>query len=229
MAALAHQMTIPLAPAPCYSREDFLQSEANAQALRWIDGWPQAWPAYGAVLQGPAGSGKTHLLHIWSARAEARVLDAAEVMAVAPTALVEQGARIALDTLSDYAGDAACERQLFHLLNAVKEAQGAVLLASCTPVPQLPIQLPDLSSRLKMLPSVVIDAPDDALLSALFIKLLHDRQIRVGERVVHYVLTRIERSFTAVQSCVEALDHAALTRRQPITVALARDVLAEGG
>ncbi|HLI21649.1 MAG TPA: DNA replication protein, partial [Stellaceae bacterium] len=66
---------------------------------------------------------------------------------------------------------------------------------------------------------------DDALLAAVLVKLFGDRQLRIGEEVIAYLLPRIERSFASAQEIVAALDRAALAGRRPVTVKLARQVL----
>ncbi|RMF01714.1 MAG: chromosomal replication initiator DnaA, partial [Alphaproteobacteria bacterium] len=44
--------------------EDFFVSDCNRDAIRLIDAWPE-WTSRVQVLVGPAGSGKTHLAHVW--------------------------------------------------------------------------------------------------------------------------------------------------------------------
>ncbi len=85
--------------------------------------------------------------------------------------------------------------------------------------------LPDLASRLTAAPAVEIGPPDDVLIGAVMVKLFHDRQLRVGEDVIRFLLARMERSFDAVRAIVAALDRSALAARRNITVPLARDVL----
>ena len=67
--------------------------------------------------------------------------------------------------------------------------------------------------------------PDDALLSAVLVKLFTDRQLRVSGEVVHWLTLHMERSFDAARRLVDQLDAAALAERRGITVALARGVL----
>jgi chromosomal replication initiation ATPase DnaA len=63
------------------------------------------------------------------------------------------------------------------------------------------------------------------LLAALMVKQFQDRQLRVGEDVVLYLVARMERSFASVSGIVGAIDAAALERARPVTVPLAREIL----
>ena len=85
--------------------------------------------------------------------------------------------------------------------------------------------LPDLRSRLAAAASVAIEAPDDALLAAVFGKLFADRQLRVPAGLIEYLVSRSERSLAAAGRVVEALDRAALVEQRALSTALAREVL----
>ena len=61
------QLTFDLPRRIALSRTDFLISDSNAAAVGWIDRWPD-WPARALALHGPAGCGKTHLVHLWCAQ-----------------------------------------------------------------------------------------------------------------------------------------------------------------
>ena len=63
-------------------------------------------------------------------------------------------------------------------------------------------ELPDLASRLRALPVVALDTPDDALLRAVIVKLFADRQLAVDESLVGFLVNRIERSFAAAREAV---------------------------
>src|SRR3546814_4523758 len=58
--------------------EDFLVADSNAEAVGWLDRWPD-WPAPALVIHGPAGCGKTHLTQVWRARSRAVPLAAEEL------------------------------------------------------------------------------------------------------------------------------------------------------
>src|SRR3546814_11282244 len=110
----------------------------------------------------------------------------------------------------------------------VREAGGHLLLTGRTPPARWKIGLPDLASRLRAAPTVAVDGPDDALLSAVLVKLFADRQLRVGTDVVAFVVPRMERSFAAARRLVAALDAASLASRRPVTVPPAPPGLGRG-
>jgi chromosomal replication initiation ATPase DnaA len=85
--------------------------------------------------------------------------------------------------------------------------------------------LRDLRSRLRALPAVALDEPDDELFRALIIKYCADRQMSVDEAVVSYLTTRIERSYAAARQAVALLDAEALRQGRPVTRALAAELL----
>ena len=120
------------------------------------------------------------------------------------------------------------ERALLHAYNGIAERGGYLLLTAQAPPARWPLSLPDLASRLRLAPAVALGLPDDTLLAALMLKLFADRQIAVAPEVPAYVVPRIERTFAAVASLVDALDRAALAEGRPVTVPLVRAVLALG-
>ena len=111
--------------------------------------------------------------------------------------------------------------------NRLVERGGSLLLTAAEPVARWRLRLPDLRSRLLTAWPVRIGAPDDQLLAALLVKQLADRQIHAGTEIVEFLVRRIERSFAAARSVVQALDRASLRARRPVTMPLARLVLDE--
>ncbi|TVP69765.1 MAG: chromosomal replication initiator DnaA [Rhodobacteraceae bacterium] len=215
-------MPIPMELPADHARERFLIAPCNAQAIAMIDA--PDWPAGKLIVTGPAGSGKTHLLHIWAAQHQAVLLDGKTLATRDLTELAASGA-VALDDAAQVAGDAQAETALFHLHNMLAEARGRLLLAARTPVRDWGIALPDLLSRLQAAPHVAVAPPDDALLAGVLGKLFADRQVIVADNLIPFLLPRMERSLAAAQRIVAALDAEALARKAPITRQLAADVM----
>ena len=218
----ATQLVLDLGHRPALGREDFLVAPSNEIAVGWIDRWPD-WPGGGLALHGAPGSGKTHLLQVWRAASGAVALDAAALAEAEPPELLGEARACALDGADALTGPA--ERNLLHLYNLLNQRGGHMLVAAGRPPARWPDALPDLRSRLAALPAVELGAPDETLIAAVLVKLFDDRQLRVEPALVHYLTTRMERSFAAARALVEALDRASLRARRPVTVRLAREVL----
>jgi chromosomal replication initiation ATPase DnaA len=214
------QLAIDLPHRPAFGRADFLASECNAAALHWIERWSD-WPKPVLVLHGPAGSGKSHLVHLWCERSGG-VLIAGDAL-TQPDELARHRA-VALD-----AADRAAERALLHLYNCCLEAGASLLVVAREAPASWPIALPDLASRLRAAPAVAIAPPDDALLAAVLVKHFADRQVRVEPPIIGFLVRRMERSFATAGALAERLDRLALGAGRPLTLALARRVLAELG
>ncbi|OLP58514.1 hypothetical protein BJF93_16755 [Xaviernesmea oryzae] len=216
MTRISEQLPLDLAPAPQTGREDLIVSEAIAPAVALIDGWPR-WPSPVTVLTGPAGSGKSHLAAIWAEVSGAERLrpqgDVGEAGRQRPV-LFEDADRGTLD-----------ETALFHLINTVRQ-NGTALMMTARQLPAAwAVSLPDLRSRLKAATVVPLGAPDDLLLSQVLIKLFSDRQLAVDDRLVDYMVARMERSLDAARRLVEEIDCLALARSSRITRALIAEVL----
>lgn len=212
------QLALALDHAESYAREDFLSGVSNEAALALIDSWPD-WPARAAALVGPEGSGKTHLATIWAAAAGARVVSGRHLGETDLPAALATGALVVED-----AAAVEDERTLFHLINLARE-EGAFLLFTARSAPSLwPFKLPDLVSRLRALPVVTLEGPDDTLLHGVLLKVAADRQLALDDTVVRYLLTHIERSFAAARGAVIALDEEALRQGRPPSRALAAEM-----
>jgi len=216
------QLLLDLPQRAARGRDDFLVTPSNEAAVRLVDGWPQ-WPAYGAILLGPEGCGKSHLAQVWQARSQA---------------VIVQAAALKVDGLDQFfAGSALCvedlqpggfdERAMFHALNLATQRQGHVLLSTRFDVGALGIALPDLASRLRALPVVSILAPDDALLRGVLAKLFADRQISIDESILSFILLRMPRSLAAARALVAEIDRVAMVEKAEVSRVFVSRVMAQ--
>lgn len=212
------QLAFDLPPADGFARSDFFVSDANALALAVVDGW-QDWPAGKLLLLGPEGSGKSHLGQIWAQDTGAAVVQAEGLADEDLPALAKAGAVLVEDAHS-VAGDAQSEAALFHLHNMLA-ASGRLLMTAPTPARDWGLALPDLLSRVQAAQIARLGAPDDALLSAVLVKLFADRQVNVPPALIGWMVPRMERSIAAARTLVAGLDAHALALGRPITRALA--------
>lgn len=216
----AEQLPLAFGHDPATGRDDLLIAEPVNAAVAMIDAWPN-WPSPVVIIAGPVGSGKSHLAAIWREKAAARTIEAragegAEEAAEHGPVLIEDADRNGVD-----------DRTLFHIINNVRQHGHTLLITSRLWPMSWPVDLPDLRSRLKAATVVEIGEPDDELLSQVIVKLFADRQLFVDDRLVAYIVARMERSLEAAQTLVERLDRLALARGSRITRALAQEVLGE--
>ncbi|MFL1874688.1 hypothetical protein ACIKT0_05610 [Hansschlegelia beijingensis] len=214
------QYPLELPHASRFGTEDYLIGPANAAAHALVTSWP-AWPDRLLLLIGEEGAGKSHLAEIWRSEAGATAAaDAGNAIAL----FLERPGRAVLLEDADRTG--ADEDALFHLLNTARERGGDLLLtARSAPSPAWP-SLPDLASRLRALPVARLEPPDEAMVKAVLVKMLDDRQLRVEADVVEFIARRSDRSIGAIRRVVAELDRESLARGRAVGRGLAADVLA---
>jgi len=221
---VAAQLTFDLPGRAALGRDNYFVSQANMAAVKTVDGWAD-WPDGKLVLYGPAGSGKTHLVHVWAADADAQVVAASALANADIAAIVAKSNRIAVEDVPAVAGNTAAETALFHLHNLALAEGGRLLLTGQDAPTSWPLTLPDLKSRVQATGLAQLYPPDDALLCAVLVKLFADRQVEVAPHAIAYLAPRIERSFAAAGRVVAALDTLALAEKRAITQPLAKKLL----
>jgi chromosomal replication initiation ATPase DnaA len=227
---MAEQLSFALPLRPALDRDAFMVTSSNGEAVSLIDHAAQ-WESPVQWIYGPAGCGKTHLAAVLAQDFNVLTLNA-QALAQNPDleALLrgENGANMvvmeALDSLQ-----MSDEESLFHVLNHTRHNTGQtrqkLLLLSREPAARLSVTLPDLASRLKAVPAIAMGSPDDALVGGLLAKLFADLQLRVDDKVIAYMVPRIERDFAAMGRLVTAIDQRALTLKKPVTVRLVAAIM----
>jgi chromosomal replication initiation ATPase DnaA len=197
-----------------------MEGPANEAGLALIDSWPD-WPNRIMLLVGPEGSGKSHLAAIWAEQAGARAIAARALTADGVPGALATGALV----VEDLKPGQFDERAMFHLMNLARQDEAFVLVTARISPSAFEVELRDLRSRLRAVPTVSLLSPDDLLFRGLIVKFCADRQLSIDETVVSYLITRIERSYAAARQAVELLDAEALRRGRPVTRALAAELL----
>lgn len=214
------QLPLSFGHQPASGRDDFVPSAPASAAASIVDRWPN-WPSPVVVISGPEGSGKSHLARVWQEHAGAETI----APRTGGDAVPKAGAGPVLFEDADRAG--FDETELFHVINTVRASGTSLLITARSRPSAWNVVLPDLASRLKAATTVEIGPPDDATLTQVLFKLFADRQLLVDERLVAYIVGRMERSLAAARTIVEKLDHLALARGAKVSRALAAEVLGE--
>jgi len=218
----ARQLALDLPVASAARLEDFLPAPCNQAAYEAVTSWPD-WPATALLIDGPAGSGKSHLARIWAERSGALSLEPAQIWrTLDPLAWLDRHRTCVVES-ADLVDDEVLLLQIYNLL---AERKGHLLMTARRPLAAWRCRLPDLASRLRTAWTVSIAPPDDTLLAALLVKQFQDRQLTIAPGVLDYLVRHMERSFATARALVEELDRASLRAKRPVTMPLARNVLA---
>lgn len=223
---MTKQLTLSFSSSSSYDMDDFMVSECNEEVVAWFEKYPD-WPASALVVYGKSGSGKTHLAHVFAYGEfgeECTIINGKDFS-------MENA-----ENLPELIGEAKCivvddadacneEAALFHLYNYIKETKRHVLLTAKNHPSKWDIKLADLRSRMLAALSVGIGEPDDAQMAAVIVKLFSDRQIRIDQEVVFYLISRMERSFAEACRIVKEADELSLSEKRRITIPLIKQLL----
>jgi len=221
---MARQMSFDLPSIEGLGRADFYVAPSNATALAMIES--ATWHTPQLVLSGPEGSGKTHLVQIWSELAGAEIVAARDLPDAAIPALAS--GPVAVEDVPAIASDTVALKGLFHLYNLATQRGHRLVLTGRGSPRHWGLQLPDIQSRIDAAHHVAVEAPDDKLLAAVLGKLFADRQITPKPEVIPYLVARMERSFKAAGKIVGKLDKLSLDEGRTLSRKLAARLVTEG-
>lgn len=215
---MARQLSFDLPAKTALGRDDFFVAPSNAMAVALLD--PAFhWPSGKLVLTGPAGSGKTHLAHVWASQSGAQILQARDLDDSQVPSLAQ--GPVVIEDVPAVAGNTEAQNALFHLHNLVL-SNGHALMLTGRAAPNLwQLTLPDLQSRVQAATHAELQAPDDALLAVVLAKLFNDRQVTPKADVIPYLVAHMDRSFAAAALIVEQLDNLSLSEGRTLSRPLA--------
>lgn len=221
---MARQLTFDLALDPALGRDDFLVTPANALALAVLDA-PATWPQGRMLLTGPEGSGKTHLAAIWACDMGAASVPARALRLDTVDQLAREGGALVIEDADRAAGHPGCEQALFHLWNLSAERNFLLLLTAKHAPGRWGVQLPDLVSRMGAVAMTRIEPPDEALLAAVLVKLLADRQLGAPPGLIEWLVPRMDRDLGLARRLIAALDARSMAERRGLTRPLVTELL----
>lgn len=185
-------------------------------------------------LSGPAGVGKTHLLHATCAMAAAQgvaiaYLPLPQLLGHGPESLEGwQSARVvAVDELSVVAGQALWEQALFRLYRELEERGAALIAAAAAPPLRLQFSLPDLASRFAAATLFALKPLDEAQQREALSLRARARGLQMPPDVAMYLQSRFRRDLPTLYELLDQIDEAALQAQRRLTVPFIREVLAQ--
>lgn len=209
---------------PSFSFDSFVPCEGNAAALRFAMRISDPDdPENLLYLHGPSGSGKTHLLKS-IATDRFPYLSLGEMCE--PDGLVScfnGAAGLVVDNLHEMPDNPALKGALWQLFNEFHTSGRIIAMAGLHPPRELTVLDEHLTSRLLWGLVARLDTSDDNSRRMILKKVAEDRQIRVPDDVVEYILATASREVGDLIASFDQLYRFSMTKNRRITLPLARE------
>ena len=185
-----------------------------------------------AYLWGSGGVGKSHLLQA----ACQQIADSGHSVAYLPLSEfeelnvemfggLEQLSLICIDDVHVIAGNDQWEEALFHLYNRVHEAKKILLVTANVAPSALPVNLPDLLSRLSWGPVFHLqELNDEEKVAALHMR-AEKRGFELPVEVAQFLIRRSPRDMASLFNLLDRLDRASLSQHRKLTIPFVRDLI----
>ena len=225
---ILRQLPLEFSAHNCMGREDFMVSDCNRKAFTLLDAWPD-WVSGGLFIYGPEGCGKSHLAHLFADKVRQSSQDAKKVAIISAEQINMRNVKRLAEENQVVVVEDVCPRHndeaLFHLFNMFNEQGRYMLWTAENAANRLHFTLPDLQTRLNMLPSAAIEEPDDMMLQMLIAKLFNDRQIIIGQDILNYILNNARRSFAYIRDLVKEIDEVSLEFQSAVNYNIVRKAM----
>ena len=202
-----------------YKKDDFFVSKSNFFAFNLIDTWPK-WEKNIIIVCGEKYSGKTHLSEIFLNKNKGKILDSKKfIFNEAHNLRIYQNI-----ILEDFNNDID-EESIFSLINFVDQNNKYLVINSLKPINEMNFNLKDLKSRAKNSLVAKIEDPDDQLIKVLLAKNFSDRQIKIDNKLIEFVVKRITRSYGKIFEFIYKIDEMSLKMKKSIDLKTVKKVL----
>ena len=204
-----------------FKDEDFYVSKSNKNIFNLLNNWPN-WEKNFLNIVGDKYSGKTHLMNIFIKKFKGIKLNA-ESLSNEDLTKIKMYENIILEDLSEKIN----EKLIYSLLNIIDIDNKFIIVTSNKSIVDINFSLIDLKSRTKSFIIQKIEKPDDDLMFALILKNLSDRQISIDEKLINFIIKRIDRSYSNISNFIYKVDELSLKKKKPIDFRLIKEILGE--
>ena len=202
-----------------YFEEDFYVSENNFEAYKLIESWPK-WSSRFINIFGPSGCGKTHLANIFNKKFNSFFIKASNLNNNTLSSIKTKECLI----IDEYQNNVE-EKLFYSVLNQSYLSNQYVVINSLKPVQLLELKLNDLKSRLNSFVNIGIDLPTDELIKVIISKNFSDKQVKIENKSLEYIIKNIDRSYEAIFDLIDKLDDFSLSTGKSININLIKKAL----
>ena len=202
-----------------FDENDYYVSKSNYFAKNIIDTWPK-WEKKIVNLTGEKYSGKTHLSTIFKIKTGALYLTGDNIN----NQTIRQ-IKLSNNIIIENLNESVNENLLYSIFNLIEQDNKYLLISSIEAVDTMKFSLPDLVSRLKNCIIAKIEQPDDDLIYAIILKSFSDRQIKLENKIIDYIIKRIARSYSKMHEFIYKIDELSLKKKKSINFKIIKEII----
>ena len=202
-----------------FNEHDFYLSKSNSNAFNLINRWPD-WNKKILNISGEKFSGKSHLANIFKLKSKAFLINGNKI-----DNSIFKSLKLHESIIIDDFEECNEEEILYSIFNLIDQDSKYLLINSLKPINEIKFKLPDLGSRSKNCLYVKIENPDDELLFAIILKNFSDRQIKIDEKIINFIISRIDRSYRKIDEFIYKIDELSLKKKKPINLKTIKEIL----
>jgi len=204
-----------------FKDDDFYVSKSNKSIFNLLNIWPK-WEKRFLNISGEKFSGKTHLINIFLKKFKGLKIEAHSLNNESFRE-VKIHENIILENLDKNIN----EKLVYSLFNIIDQDNKYLIITSDIPIVEINFDLIDWQSRAKDFLLQNIEKPDDELMFALIMKNLSDRQISIEDKLIKFIIKRIDRSYGKIFDFIYKIDELSLKRKKSIDLKIIKEVLGE--
>ena len=202
-----------------FKDQDFYVSSSNEHSFSLLNDWPK-WDKNFINLIGENFSGKSHLINIFLEKHRGIKINAEDI-----NNDFLQKIKIFENIVIEDLTEKINENLLYTLINIIDQDNKYLIVTSTIPIVDLKFKLNDLSSRSANFILSQIEKPGDDLIYALILKNLSDRQISIDQKLIEFIIKRIDRTYGKISDFIYKIDEISLKRKKPIDFKIIKEAL----
>ena len=202
-----------------FKDQDFYVSNSNEHSFSLLNSWPK-WDKNFINLIGEKFSGKSHLINIFLEKHRGIKINAENIN----NDFLQQ-IKIYENIIVEDLTEKINENLLFTLINIIDQYNKYLIVTSKIPIVDFNFKLNDLNSRSNNFILSQIEKPGDDLIYALILKNLSDRQILIDQKLIEFIIKRIDRTYGKISDFIYKIDEISLKRKKPIDFKIIKEAL----
>ncbi len=202
-----------------FKDQDFYVSKSNEHSFGLLNSWPK-WDKKFINLIGEKFSGKSHLINIFLEKYRGIKINAEDIN----NDFLQQ-IKIYENIIVEDLTEKINENLLFTLINIIDQDSKYLIVTSKIPIVDFKFKLNDLNSRSTNFILSQIEKPGDDLIYALILKNLSDRQISIDQKLIEFIIKRIDRTYGKISDFIYKIDEISLKRKKPIDFKIIKEAL----